>query len=423
MKDKQLVIACSFGAILAFWTVDAAIDAFAFRRGTFMHLLLFDVSLQELYSRMVIIAGLALYGIFIMKVRDVTERRKLDEETQKHNEQLEDKVRERTERLHVVNDLLHKEILERRRAEEELSRSESFLNTIFDSVHDPFSIVDTDFKIIKFNDAYSRIKKMRPEELAGEKCYETLYQRSGVCGECIVEKTFQSGDPCAKEKLITAPGEPDAWIEIYTYPILDRDGQVSHVIQYARDITDRKKAEEEMASLIRKLNRLSTTDGLTGLLNRRALTDTLRREIERAQRYESGLSVMLCDIDEFKSINDEYGHATGDEALRVVAAALTDTVRKADIAGRYGGDEFMVILPETSLPGAENLAEKIRSAVAGLEIAASGKGQERFRLSLSIGVAGCCSAVDDLDTLVKAADSALYTAKHLGKNRVSAEAL
>jgi diguanylate cyclase (GGDEF)-like protein len=193
---------------------------------------------------------------------------------------------------------------------------------------------------------------------------------------------------------------------------------VTHVVEYTRDITDRKKSEEEKKLLIENLNYLSTTDSLTGLCNRRALTDTLHREIERAQRYDADLSLILCDLDKFKLINDTYGHAAGDAALQSVSEALKTSLRKTDILGRYGGDEFMIILPETSLAGAKLLAEKVRFAVSEIELSVDKK--KRIGLSLSLGVASCCAPAENIDTLVRLADSALYTSKQSGRNKVSA---
>ncbi len=418
MKDKHKTLAFSLIAVLFLWIVDAATGAFIFRQGKFLDLFLFNVPLHDLYSRLLIISGLAVYGVVITKFRDGTERNKLAEKSRAHHEQLEKQVEERIEELSAVNELLHKEIHDRSRTEEELYRSESFLSTIFDSIHDPLSIVDRDYQMIKFNDAYTRARNKLPKDLFGKKCYEALYKRNSICEECVVEKTFQSADPCAKEKLVPLPGGTGMWLEIYTYPIFDQNRNVTHVIQYARDITDRKKAEEENKQLIFTLNHLSTTDSLTGLLNRRALTDTLHHEIDRAQRYDSDLSLILCDVDKFKKINDTYGHAAGDRALQAVAESLKKNLRKADILGRYGGDEFMIILPETSLDGAKNLAEKIRLFSSESDVELSGKG--RIRLTLSIGVASCCTPSDDIDTLVSLADSALYTSKEAGRNRVSA---
>lgn len=418
MKDKQKIIAFSAIAAVTLWVADSAIYAFILHQGMFSDLVLFGGTWQELFSRLFLVAGIVVYGVVITKMRDSSDRRKMHAELRANRERLEREVADRTDELRSVNELLHKEILDRTRTEEALYRSESFLSTIFDSFHDPFNIVDRDFRIVKFNDAYSRMKNMPAKDLFGKKCYEALHGRNSVCEDCVIEKTFQSKDPCAKEKQVTQPNGTEMWIEIYTYPILDQQGNVTHVVEYHRDITDRKKSEEEKKQLIENLNYLSTTDSLTGLCNRRALTDTLHHEIERAQRYDTDLSLILCDLDRFKPINDTYGHAAGDAALQAVSEALKTSLRKTDILGRYGGDEFMIILPETSLSGAKMLAEKVRCAVSEIELSV-GK-NKRIGLSLSLGVAGCCAPAENLDTLVRLADSALYESKQGGRNKVSA---
>jgi diguanylate cyclase (GGDEF)-like protein/PAS domain S-box-containing protein len=277
--------------------------------------------------------------------------------------------------------------------------------------------VDRDYRIVKFNDAYSRMKNMPAKDLFGKRCYEALHGRTSACEDCVIVKTFQSKDPCAKEKLITQANGSELWIEIYTYPILDQQRNVTHVVEYIRDITDRKKAEDEKKQLIENLNHLSSTDSLTGLCNRRALTDTLHHEIDRASRYDTDLSIILCDLDRFKLINDTYGHAAGDAALQAVSEALKTSLRRTDILGRYGGDEFMIILPETKPAGAKLLAEKVRCAVSEIELAIGNN--KRIGLAISLGVASCCAPEENIDTLVRLADSALYLAKQGGRNKVS----
>jgi diguanylate cyclase (GGDEF)-like protein len=145
----------------------------------------------------------------------------------------------------------------------------------------------------------------------------------------------------------------------------------------------------------------------------------LTHEIDRASRYDADLSLILCDVDNFKAINDTHGHTAGDRALQKVAETLKNSLRRADILGRYGGDEFMIILPETGLEGAKSLAEKVRIAVEGLELELELPGQKAISLSLSLGVASCCEPLENIDTLVSLADTALYASKQAGRNKVS----
>lgn len=312
-----------------------------------------------------------------------------------------------------------RDITWRKRSEERLHRSERFLNTIFNSIRDPFCIFDSDFRIIRVNEAYAQMKNRPAEELIGMKCYEVLAERDTKCEGCVVGKTLDSADPCAKDKLVTRHDGTEIWMEIYTYPILEEDGKVSHVIEYTRDITERRKTEDEKRRLIEKLEHLSKTDGLTGMINRRALTDSLAYEIDRAKRYGSELALILCDVDNFKEINDTYGHDAGDRALQTLSATLKTILRKIDIAGRYGGDEFMIILPETTVRGAESLAEKLLSAVRENELKLPD--EKLIHLSMSIGIAGLEAdwKGENIDSFVKRADDAMYVSKQGGKDRVS----
>lgn len=310
-----------------------------------------------------------------------------------------------------------RDITWRKRSEDRLKRSERFLNTTFDSIRDPFCIFDSEFRIIKMNDAYAQLKGRHSSELIGKKCHEVLYNMPAVCKECVVEKTFQSADPCAKDKHVTAPDGGELWEEIYTYPILDEAGTVSHVMEYTRDITDRRKSEAERKRLIDKLEHLSRTDGLTGLMNRRALTDSLAYEVDRAKRYGAELAVILCDIDNFKDINDTFGHDAGDRALQAISSTLKALLRKPDIAGRYGGDEFLLLLPETSLEEAESVAGKLLNAVRGADVKT--EDGRTISASMSIGVAAFKPHIDDADSFVKRADEAMYASKQGGRNRVS----
>ncbi len=310
-----------------------------------------------------------------------------------------------------------RDITWRKRSEERLRRSEGFLNMIFYSVRDPFCIFDAEFHIIRVNRAYAMLKNKRDDELIGRKCYEVFENRNAVCESCVVNKSFLSKEPCVKEKKVTTGEGVSIWVEIYTYPIVDENGNITHVMEYTRDITERKKAEDVKHRLIERLEHLSKTDSLTGLTNRRALTESLIYEMDRAKRYGSDLSLILCDIDSFKAINDTYGHDAGDRTLQLISETLKTQLRKADIAGRYGGDEFMLILPETSLAGAENLADKLLALVRATALPVPGG--RAVPLSISIGVAGLKTSDGTIDTIIKRADKALYSSKQRGRNCVS----
>lgn len=174
------------------------------------------------------------------------------------------------------------------------------------------------------------------------------------------------------------------------------------------------EAYELLEQKNRELKRLSTVNQLTGLYNRHKTDQELEAEIQRADRYRRPLSVIMFDIDWFKSVNDNYGHPAGDTVLRKIASLLRNRIRTTDIAGRWGGEEFLIICPETSLEGASELAEQIRSDIAEFDFSI---GQQ---ITISAGIAAY--AVDEpVERLIHRVDECLYAAKHRGKNRVETE--
>jgi diguanylate cyclase (GGDEF)-like protein len=159
-------------------------------------------------------------------------------------------------------------------------------------------------------------------------------------------------------------------------------------------------------------------DPLTGLFNRRYMRETLDREIHRARRHMHPLSLMMLDIDHFKRYNDTFGHAAGDNALRLVGDCLLNAIRAEDLACRYGGEEFIVILPQCSLSQAVARAEQIRTRLRELYVERPGELPEV--ITASIGVAAFKETTEELDLLLKLVDEALYEAKHEGRDRVVA---
>jgi diguanylate cyclase (GGDEF)-like protein len=162
---------------------------------------------------------------------------------------------------------------------------------------------------------------------------------------------------------------------------------------------------------------MSITDPLTGLLNRRYLEERLTEELNRSKRYSYPMSFLMIDIDDFKSYNDRNGHQAGDDALKITAHSLKAALRSADIACRYGGEEFCVLLPQTSLSEAGVIAERMRQRVTETDYP-YGKSQPRGTVSISIGISTFGKHIDTSQSVIAAADRALYNAKHLGKNRI-----
>ena len=190
------------------------------------------------------------------------------------------------------------------------------------------------------------------------------------------------------------------------------------VIGAAVAVVQRARVIETARADNARLEHLATTDPLTTLLNRRALTERLTAEMERALRYDGTVALLLLDLDHFKRVNDTYGHLVGDAVLRGVAGLLAEEVRACDVVGRYGGEEFLVVLPETDDDGAAAFAERVRERVAAHEFRGRDDGRA-LRLTASIGVATFPAArIESVEDLFARADAALYRAKADGRNRV-----
>jgi len=183
----------------------------------------------------------------------------------------------------------------------------------------------------------------------------------------------------------------------------------------------RKRYNEELRSSVAQTIEMAITDGLTGLHNRRYLDSHLVTLFERAASRNRPLSLMITDIDKFKPINDTYGHAAGDEVLRDFARRLRKNVRGIDLACRFGGEEFVIVMPDTEQHIAERVAERIRHEIESQPFATGG-GTQALRVTVSIGVASMIPGKDSAETLMKRADAALYEAKNTGRNRVVAKA-
>jgi diguanylate cyclase (GGDEF)-like protein len=173
---------------------------------------------------------------------------------------------------------------------------------------------------------------------------------------------------------------------------------------------------KKLAEARRLLETLATTDPLTGLSNRRQIMARLEEECERIQRGGIGLSCIMLDVDHFKQVNDTYGHQQGDEVLKMIASQARASLRAYDVVGRYGGEEFIVLLPETDLETAQAVAERLRMAIQASALLRTATGHPQ-PTTVSLGLTQWRSG-DTVDTLIHRADEALYRAKANGRNRI-----
>lgn len=182
-----------------------------------------------------------------------------------------------------------------------------------------------------------------------------------------------------------------------------------------KTLTEERKVRLENVRLLQEVQRLSVTDPLTGLRNRRGFLDEAQRILDIAIRNSHPLSFLMLDIDHFKRVNDTYGHVTGDKVLAGIASVCRNCMRTTDLLARLGGEEFCVLCSETTSQNALLLAERLRTAIAATEFAAEAQG---FRVTVSIGISEYLCDRDSLEKLLSRSDEALYQAKNTGRNRV-----
>jgi diguanylate cyclase (GGDEF)-like protein len=292
----------------------------------------------------------------------------------------------------------------------------------------PTFVLDAECRVIIWNRACERLTGVAASEVIGtRKHWRAFY---GSARPCLAD-LVALGHTDQIEALYTTSNNagntdhgvhaenwclmPQIGNELYLAvdagPIYDADGRLIAVVETLRDMTEHKRAQIA-------LEHLASCDGLTGVANRRSFDQKLSDEWLRGRRDRLPVSLLLLDVDHFKHFNDAYGHQRGDECLRRVASAAADVVfRPGDMVARYGGEEFGVILPATDIDGALLVADRMRDSVMRLDISHSFS--EVGCVTLSIGVASTVPALaDECEILLGAADTALYRAKHAGRNRV-----
>ena len=299
------------------------------------------------------------------------------------------------------------DITERKEIEEALVASETRFRTLVENSSECICKIDLDgrFEFMSPSGLQSHgIKKV--EEVVGKHCTELAEPEFHQLIRETLEKA-KRGETVRFQYRCRTP-EGVGWFESVLSPQRDIEGRITSLIRLSTDITERKTSEE-------KLRYLSAHDPLTDLLNRGAFFRRIDEEIERARRYERPFSLLMLDLDHFKMINDEFGHQAGDRVLREVARRVVEAVRVVDITCRYGGEEFMVILPESTMERACEAAHRIRRALAEREIETD---RAAVKITTSIGIATFPMDGRNADQLIGRADAALYEAKKAGRNCV-----
>lgn len=254
----------------------------------------------------------------------------------------------------------------------------------------------------------------------GQPCWQAIYGQDGPCIHCRVPALMQQCDqaPTSEEAFEHYHEGRETWFHLTEKCMRWPDGRMVKY-SFAVDISQLKVAQNSLAEAhaqlalhARKVEEISITDHLTGAFTRRHLDEVLATEISRASRSGHGFGVLLCDLDRFKNVNDQYGHRAGDKLLVQTVALLKKMIRKIDVPGRWGGEEFLVVVPEISdLDHGLAAAEKLRAAIEAEDFGPVGPRTASFGVAIY-------HPGDTAEQLVERADQALYRAKAGGRNRV-----
>jgi diguanylate cyclase len=260
----------------------------------------------------------------------------------------------------------------------------------------------------------------QPETIRG-----VTQQVEGVAKRILTDLQDTGGDVAAYGEKLAAFGD-DVRAGVDLAPLIKSMQRETAAAQARTRALEAQLGEataeiQDLRARIEDVRMESLTDGLTGLFNRKYFDAQLRRDTRAATETEEPLSVVFCDIDHFKRFNDSYGHAVGDEVIKLVARTLKQNVKGRDTPARYGGEEFAVILPQTGLTGAVTLADQIRRKLAGKELMTKDHARSFGTVTMSLGVAEYRFG-EPLDDLLQRADEALYAAKNSGRNCVMPEA-
>jgi len=302
--------------------------------------------------------------------------------------------------------------------EGKVAAERTFLQLILDAVPEPIMVIGLDYRIRLANRAARRNapKSLNIEEVAccDVHCYQVTHHRDAPCsGEhpCPLKMVESTRTAVTVEHVHFDDEDRPRVVEVIAVPIMGKDGELQGIIESSRDITDRKKVEEDLERKSERLDYLSSHDRLTGLPNRTLLSDRLEQALARGRRSGHRVAVFYLDLDRFNHINESLGHGVGDALLKKVAKRIRRMLRQADTVARLAGDEFVVVVDDLDdEPAAVNVAEKI---LADLERPAFVGGHE-LHIRSSIGY--CLSDDDtaDADSMVKQAGAALYAAKQDG---------
>lgn len=295
---------------------------------------------------------------------------------------------------------------------------DSFYKTLLDSLYDGVYFVDKDRRITYWNKGAERITGFVPSEVLGKRCLDNILMHSDKEGNllcvtlCPLAASIKDGKERNADVYLRHKDGHRVPVTVRAAPIVDGRGAIIGGVEVFTDTTPTAVAFARMA----ELEKLAYIDPLTGLANRRFAEITLEARLEELQRYGWRFGVIFIDIDNFKIVNDQFGHDTGDEALKTVAKTLQNSVRSFDLVSRWGGEEYLAVI--ANIEGDELIAAANRCRALVEQSSISGK--PSLKVTISLGATLALDR-DSVKTLVKRADQLMYQSKAAGRNCVSAD--
>jgi diguanylate cyclase (GGDEF)-like protein/PAS domain S-box-containing protein len=293
------------------------------------------------------------------------------------------------------------------------------LGRILDLLQEGAYCIDRDRRITHWNAAAVTLTGYRAEQTLGSRCRDDLLMhvsedRGCLCeSQCPMAQTLQDGQTREGDVFMQRADGSRCFVHLRVAPLLSDTQEIIGAVQ----VFQPNDAGDTLRCRLQQLQQDATTDPVTGLAGRRLLEETLRVRLEEMRRSGWRVSALMVDIDQFKLINDRYGHVTGDEVLRAVALTLAHNVRPLDVVGRWGGDEFVVVAASVDVRGLRGLADRLRTLVEG-----SGLQVDRASVKVTVSVGATLARPEDTPSaLIDRADAFMYQSKRDGRNRVTVE--
>lgn len=295
--------------------------------------------------------------------------------------------------------------------------SPMFHKKLLDHLFDGVYFVDRERRIRYWNHGAERLTGYLAEEAVGRKCFDNFLchideKGSSLCnGQCPLVKAMATGAMQEAEVSLRNKAGERVFVCVRVSPICDGSGSIIGATEVFAEVTARTRVERR----VRQLEKLAFVDELTSLPNRRFMEVRLRQKLELLREFGKNAGVLLIDIDHFKKVNDAFGHPAGDAALRAVSHTLVRAVRPVDLVGRWGGEEFIVILVGIRPDRLEMIADRCRTFVGETLLS---KDEERFQVTISVGATHIADA-DSVESVIRRADELLYKSKQWGRNRTT----